>query len=549
MTCGHPRRDHRRIDAHDTSAWDRREEWGRQLARQLAEIAGQRFHAHLQRQLAGRVQASDGDAGTDGDGASRPPRRQWHGAEPGPQPAGGWPDDRWPGRRHHRRGRSDVSFGFGPGRPMPWWRVPRQGGRLRRASEGRLLGGVAEGISRRVGVDVTIVRLVFVLTCLPGFGLALYPLAWLLLPSDAEADETTAPGEHPGASIASRAVRDRRGLALSASLLPVLIALLLLASAFQANWISNYAWAVAVGLGCLVLIWRNAPSAERLSLERAARPVLAVGDPSRSLTQILIWAVVGAGAVAGGLALLFEHRTRAILWPIGGMLLVLAGVVVIFGPWWLRVARDLVVERQARARAEERADLAARVHDSVLQTLALIQRRSDDPAQVTALARAQERELRSWLFEGRPPGSLDEEATLFSEGLAAIQRDVEAAHGITVEAVVVGDCALDDDVAALLGAAREATVNAAKWSGASTVSIFAEAGEAAVSVFVRDRGAGFDPEVVPSDRKGVAQSIRGRMARAGGTATVRSAPGEGTEVVLELPRSPEARRERHGSAR
>lgn len=427
--------------------------------------------------------------------------------------------------------------------------MPRRPGRLRRAGEGRLLGGVAEGISRRVGVDVTIVRLVLVLTCLPGFGLALYPLAWLLLPSERKAGPEVAPEAGGGASIASRAFHDRRGLALAASLLPVLVAVLLLASAVGASWISNYAWAAAVGLGSLVLVWRNAPEEERLSLERAARPVLAVGTPGRSAGQIVLWAIVGAGAVVGGLALLLEHRTRAILWPIGGVLLVLAGVVVIFGPWWLKVARDLVVERQARARAEERADLAARVHDSVLQTLALIQRRADDPAKVTALARAQERELRSWLFEGRPPGSLDAEATTFSEGLGSIQRDVEAAHGITVEAVVVGDCPLDDGVAALLAAAREATVNAAKWSGDSAVSIFAEVGGTGISVFVRDRGTGFDPAAVPLDRKGVAESIRGRMDRAGGTATLRSTPGSGTEVVLELPRSPDERRERRGSNR
>jgi signal transduction histidine kinase len=211
--------------------------------------------------------------------------------------------------------------------------------------------------------------------------------------------------------------------------------------------------------------------------------------------------------------------------------------VLVLGPWWLRIARDLVVERQARARAEERADMAARVHDSVLQTLALIQRRADDPQKVIQLARAQERELRSWLFDGRAPGSIDGQGLTLAAGVRLIQQEVEAQHGVIVEAVTVGDCELDDDLSALLAAAREATVNAVKWSGASVVSIFAEVEPAEVSLFVRDRGRGFDPDAVPADRKGLAESVRARMARRGGSATIRSAAGEGTEVSLTMPRA------------
>jgi signal transduction histidine kinase len=210
--------------------------------------------------------------------------------------------------------------------------------------------------------------------------------------------------------------------------------------------------------------------------------------------------------------------------------------VVVLGPWWLRIARDLVVERQARARAEERADIAARVHDSVLQTLALIQRRADQPQQVIQLARAQERELRSWLFEGRAPGSMGDQGTTLATGVLRIQQEVEAQHGIAVEAVTVGDCELDDDLSALLAAGREATVNAAKWSGAPVVSLFAEVEPARVSLFVRDRGRGFDPDAVPGDRRGLAESVHARMTRRGGSATVRSVAGEGTEVSLTMPR-------------
>jgi len=183
--------------------------------------------------------------------------------------------------------------------------------------------------------------------------------------------------------------------------------------------------------------------------------------------------------------------------------------------------------------------MAAHVHDSVLQTLALIQRSADDPARVVRLARAQERELRAWLFEGRAPGSIGDDVATVAQGVGLLQRQVEEADlGIAVQVVVVGDCALDEGLSALLDAAREATVNAAKWSGADQVSLYAEVEAGAVTLFVRDRGCGFDPEAVAPDRQGIAQSIRARMARFGGTAVVRSAPGEGTEVQLAMPRRP-----------
>jgi signal transduction histidine kinase len=232
------------------------------------------------------------------------------------------------------------------------------------------------------------------------------------------------------------------------------------------------------------------------------------------------------------------------LLPLAGILLILAGTAVAFGPWWLRIARDLVAERQARIRAEERADMAARVHDSVLQTLALIQRRATEPQQVVQLARSQERELRAWLFDDQAPGTVKGEGVTLSAGIRKIQQDVETQHRIAVDAVTVGDCELDEDLEATLAAAREATVNAAKWSGSDAVSLFAEVEPESVSIFVRDRGRGFDPDAVSGDRKGLAESVRARMARRGGSAVIRSALGEGTEVTLTMPRSaaPEAAR-------
>jgi signal transduction histidine kinase len=397
---------------------------------------------------------------------------------------------------------------------------------LRRSREDRLAGGVAAGLAARVGLDVTVVRLVFVLAALAGlFGAAAYVLAWLLIPATGEES-----------NIASRALVDRRGLALAAGVGSLLVLALLIASALGASWLGSLAWPLIICAAGTVLIWRNAAVDEQAMIRRLGEPLLGLaggGGRSRTLLRVSLASLL----LAAGLGILISgHPSSQVLRPLGGVALVVAGIVLVLGPWWLRIARDLVVERQARVRAEERADMAARIHDSVLQTLALIQRRADQPQQVIQLARAQERELRSWLFGGRAPGAPDGQATTLADGIQLIQREVEAQHGITVEVVTVGDCELGDDLNAMLAAAREATVNAAKWSGVPVVSVFAEAEPAQVSVFVRDRGRGFDPEAVPADRKGVAESIRARMARRGGSAVVRSAEGAGTEVCLTMPR-------------
>lgn len=419
------------------------------------------------------------------------------------------------------------------------WRVPRRAGRLRRSRDARLIGGVAEGLSNRIGVDVTIIRVGLVLFGLAsGTGVAAYVLAWLFVPVEGE-DE----------NIAQRALEDRRGLALALGLLPVLVAVFILGTVLGAGWIDSITWAAGISAAGLILIWRNAPEEERAVLERLAQPVIQLAVPEgRSWTRITVRAGVGAALLAGGLVcLLAGHPSHVFVRSLGGVLLVIGAFVVVFGPWWLGVARDLVVERQARALAEERANMATRVHDSVLQTLALIQRRSDDPQQVARLARAQERELRSWLFNGGVPGSTDGDDQTVGAALQRIQREVEADHGITVEVVTVGDCELDENLRELLAAAREATVNSAKWSGAEVVSLFAEVEPKDVSVFVRDRGKGFDLETVPSDRKGVSESVYGRMSRHGGTADVKSSSGEGTDVALKMPREHARKVRRSGS--
>jgi signal transduction histidine kinase len=448
-----------------------------------------------------------------------PPEGHLHGPPPWLGPSG-HQDDAPNWGRHARR-----------------WRNRGDGEPLRRDPDDQLGGGVAAGIAAWRGFSPTTVRIVLAVAALvsQGWAVPFYVLGWLLIPVK---------GQHT--SIASRAKHDAAGVALALALASLLAVFLFLAGAFNDTAIETYGWPQVISVAGLTLIWRNAPDGERAGMRRLVQPLESLGGSGTAARRATRLRFAGSAVLlAIGLGwLLSLHGGTQLLAPLGGFLLVAAALVLLLGPWWLRIARDLMVERQARARAEERADIAAHMHDSVLQTLALIQRRAEDPQAVVQLARAQERDLRSWLFEGRAPGDAD--ASSFAEGVRQIQRDVEARHGVPVEVVTVADCPLDEHLSALLAAAGEATVNAAKWSGAAVISVFAEVEPDMVNVAVRDRGKGFDPAAVPGDRKGVAESIRGRMSRHGGEATVQSAPGEGTKVTLTMPRT--ARSEPAGRA-
>jgi signal transduction histidine kinase len=411
------------------------------------------------------------------------------------------------------------------------WRVPREPGPLRRSTTDRMAGGVAGGLSARFGIDANVLRLAFaVLSIGDGTGFTLYVLAWLVMTRHGE----TTP-------IVRRALSDRRALALGLGFATVLGAVLVALVALGLGFAANLIWPVSLGTAGLVVVWRAASDDEKLFLRQMVEQAPVLGVPGQATRRVLVGRiVVGVALVAAGLGGLVATRhpsvdpIEALVWAA----VVITGFLVVFGPWWLALARDLAVERRERVRTEERADMAAAIHDSVLQTLALIQRSSGDPREVTRLARAQERELRAWLFEGRPPGSFDaSQVTTLAQGVAIVENEVEASHGVPVESVVVGDCALTDELRALLAAGREAAVNAAAWSGAATVSLFVEVEPTRVSLFVRDRGRGFDPAVVSEDRRGISDSIRARMARHGGTAEIRSVPAEGTEVELVMPRS------------
>jgi signal transduction histidine kinase/phage shock protein PspC (stress-responsive transcriptional regulator) len=406
--------------------------------------------------------------------------------------------------------------------------------RAYRSTDERWLGGVASGVATHVGLPVLWVRMgLLVLVAFGGFGAVLYAGLWMFLPAQRHT-ETSAPGLDAATRQGKRGGRRERRFTDYGPLVAVgaiAIGVLLLITLVSGQTLA-YGPLLLAGAGVAVLWWQ----ADEAQRQRWS-------EPSRRMGPIR--AVVGGGGwraylrIFAGLLLLvlaitlFSLRSGSLTVALNVGLAAAFGIVglgFMVGPWLLRLSSDLSEEREARVRSEERADVAAHLHDSVLQTLALIQRAAGDPATVSRLARAQERDLRSWLFETRGEGP----ATL-AAALRAVAAEAEDAHGVPVEVVCVGDAPVSDEDRPLVLATREAVINAAKHSGASTVDVYAEATAAGVEIFVRDRGAGFDPARVAEDRQGVRSSIIGRMERHGGSASVRSTPGEGTEVRLSLP--------------
>jgi signal transduction histidine kinase len=413
--------------------------------------------------------------------------------------------------------------------------------RFYRRSDGRLIGGVATGLASHLGLQPLTVRLSFaLLAAMSGFGLVLYLALWIFTPLDLAESENDIPA---GIAAATRSGKRRRRLrAPSKGDLGQLAALVLLAAGLillvQRTPLGvSAAVLVPVLLGGLgvALIWRTADQHVPASTADAAprTPWLAA---LLGRGGIMATFRIGAGVaviIAGVVAFLVgQGELQTTLDSLLGVAAVIGGLALILGPWLWRLWRDLETERKERIVTQERADVAAHLHDSVLQTLALIQKHAHEPREVVRLARRQERDLRGWLYAERT-----DDATSFSAAVNAAAAEIEDAHGVPVEVVTVGDIELDDRTRAVLRAAREAAVNAAKYSGAAKVDIFAEVDGSDVEVFVRDRGAGFDPDSVPEDRLGVRRSIVDRMMRHGGTAEIRSTVGEGTEVRLSTRRS------------
>ncbi|MEO9325817.1 PspC domain-containing protein [Nocardioides sp. C4-1] len=407
--------------------------------------------------------------------------------------------------------------------------------RAHRDLQESMVGGVASGLAEHLGWPRLWVRVGFVVaTALSGFGLVVYAALWVLLPAGSAfvhaapgLESATRGGRRPGA---------RRRLSDAG---PVLVlGMLGLAAVFTVQAVFGSGavfWPVTVAVAGVALLWRQADEAQRerwFDAEGRLHPVRIVFGRGG-------WAAYAR--VAAGLGLLLS--AVFIVGLDGGSLreasgaaiagaLVLVAFAVVIGPWVWRLASELGDERAERVRTQERADVAAHLHDSVLQTLALIQKNAGDQVTVARLARAQERDLRSWLFADE---STDESTV--ASALRGVAAEVEDSRGITVDVVTVGDALFDESLRPIVAAARESLVNAAKHAGVPRVDVYAEITDAAVDVFVRDRGVGFDPDAVAADRHGVRHSILDRMHRHGGTGEIRSGAGDGTEVRLHLPRT------------
>ncbi|MGN6798658.1 MAG: ATP-binding protein [Gaiellaceae bacterium] len=347
-----------------------------------------------------------------------------------------------------------------------------------RRERDRVVAGICGGIADALGVDPRLVRLVFaLLTLAGGAGIRLYYALWLW----------------------------------SGGLRPILAVLVLALAAMTLLGALGVPFSVVLGAGLLVagLVLLARRGATLRPGGRFFIPGIALAMAGAVVMLDHLGSsqhFVGPGALAGALAL-------------------------VLGPWVWRLA----AERNERIRLAERAAMAARIHDSVLQTLALVQRDADDGARVRALARRQERELRRWLYGRGYDG-----ATTVADALADAVADVEEAHLTRIELATSGDAPLDDALGELVLAAREAMVNAAKHAQTDDISVYAEVEPTSVSVFVRDRGVGFDPGSVAADRRGIADSIESRLRRSGGSVTITSSPGTGTEVELSMPRGGES---------
>jgi len=409
-------------------------------------------------------------------------------------------------------------------------RAPRK---AYRSPDEAILGGVAAGLAEHLGLPVLWVRVGFMaLAVMGGFGVAFYAGLWMVLPSQRHFDDQ-APGLAAAERQGKRPGRIRRLSDLGPLVATGAIALGVAVLFALVTGQGGLFWPVVLLVAGVALLWRQADEAQR---ERwldssgrinVVRSIVGVGGAASYLRLLLGGFLVVAAITLFSLASGDWAAARNVALA---AILCFVGLGFIVGPWLFRLSSDLGEERAERIRSQERADVAAHLHDSVLQTLALIQKSAQDPATVARLARAQERDLRSWLFD-----SSGGDPTTFAAALRSIAGEVDDTYGVPVEVVCVGDPSVSEQLRPIVLATREAVVNAARHSGAGKVDVYAEAAPTGVEVFVRDRGAGFDPDAVAEDRHGVRDSIVERMRRHGGSAEIRSRPGEGTEVRLSQP--------------
>jgi signal transduction histidine kinase/phage shock protein PspC (stress-responsive transcriptional regulator) len=424
---------------------------------------------------------------------------------------------------------------------------------LRRDTRRGLVAGVLAGLATRIGLDPVILRIAFVIMTVASGGLALlaYVVAWAALPA---ANGAPAPVIRLG-----RLPRVRGDWRVAAGVGLLTLSALLAFRALGIWWSDALVWPLVLASFGAALLWersRASGTTEETAQDTArgatapvwasAEPAAPAGTdtaassraaaPSPSRLADLYRGVFGVMLVVGA-ALLFLSSNHIL----GGLrdaaltaVVVVVALGLILAPFLWRLGRNLARERAERIRSQERAELAAHLHDSVLQTLTLMQKRADDPREIGALARRQERELRTWLAGGERRAS----EKSFASSLRSAAEEVEDDHRVAVEVVVVGDCKLDERSEALLGALREGLLNAAKHAGdPGPIRVYAEVGDTLIEAFVRDRGPGFELAAVPSDRRGVRESIVGRMERAGGRVEIRSIPGTGTEIGLTIGRA------------
>lgn len=391
----------------------------------------------------------------------------------------------------------------------------RPGLAIRRRPDERVLTGLAAGIARSLEIDPVFVRAAFITASLAGgVGVLIYLAGWVLTLDDPDPQAVEALRE----KLAVRGTRRRLALGM------VFLGSLLLSRAVGLWFGDSLVWPAAMASFGFALTWSLIDQTRRSRWTRRAFP-----DGETAKGGSIIRILAGGVLMTAGLGTYLRAINAVGL--VGGVVLAVvitvAGLLLIFGPWIWRLINQLADERKERIRLDERAEVAAHLHDSVLQTLALMQR-TDDPRRMAMLARQQERELRSWLY-----GDERSEGTL-KQALEAAAARVEEDHQVAVDVVTAGDLPLSDTLRALVGSAGEAMTNAAKHSKGDLVSVFAEVEDQNVDIYVSDQGIGFDPRAVTDDRRGIAESIVGRMQRQGGSATVHSQPGEGTEVHLSM---------------
>ncbi|MFF1818305.1 PspC domain-containing protein [Kribbella sp. NPDC058245] len=447
-----------------------------------------------------------------------------------------------------RQAAAGASAGALPPGPVGGQSRPNELPPVRRAyrrTEGRVVAGVAGGVADHLGISDTLVRLVLIAaTVFGGFGVLIYAVLWFLMPLGTPV-APAAPGlaahtrsglrsDEPPPPVAEAKARKREKSSGQVTALVVVgAAVLLLLQVAGIGIAGKMFWPLIFAGTGLALIWRQADEGQKAEWTKGVRvPVLGVllgKGGAKSLIRLAVGLILLGTAVA--VFLVQNGRLSQVGDVLIALLLAVVGLGVIAGPWVQRLTRDLNAERAERIRSQERADMAAHLHDSVLQTLALIQKQASDPKAVATLARSQERELRSWLYD---------EDDLTDQTLSGAAKraaaEVEDSHGVPIEVVTVGDCEMSEPLSAMVRAARESMVNAAKHSGAAKIDVFVEVDGDRAEMFVRDRGQGFDVDGVPDDRLGLRHSVMGRMERHGGRATVRSDPETGTEVRLEMDR-------------